>query len=213
VVGGLRRNVTLETLNALDIAAAERELLRCCGSVRWAQQMAARRPFPDRPSLELEADTIWSGLDRGDWLEAFAAHPRIGDGAGQAGGAGGAGEAGRAGGAGAEDEPAEWSSREQAGMAAAGAAVRQRLAEVNREYERRFGFIFIVCATGKNAGELLAIAEERLRRPADEELFTAAGEQRKITRIRLARLLTQERFAGVDPETVQSDSASDFRLR
>jgi OHCU decarboxylase len=193
--------MTLDTLNAIDVAAAERQFLRCCGSVRWAQQMAARRPFPDLPSLKAAADTIWSDLDGGDWLEAFAAHPKIGEGTGEgAGGTGGVGEAGKAGKADrageagearGNDRTSEWSAREQAGMATADAALRQRLAEVNREYERRFGFIFIVCATGKNASELAAIAEERLERPRDEELFIAAGEQRKITRLRLATLLTE----------------------
>jgi len=190
--------MTLETLNALDLTGAERELLRCCGAVRWARRMAGRRPFPDFPSLERDADTIWMGLDAADWLEAFAAHPKIGDGtagraagdAGEAAGARTVDEAGRVNAEAKAGRTSEWSSREQAGMQAADPVLRQRLATVNREYEDRFGFIFIVCATGKSAAELLAIAEQRLTRSPEEELLTAAEEQRKITRIRLAKLVT-----------------------
>jgi OHCU decarboxylase len=177
--------MTLDELNALDTASAERELLRCCGSRRWAREVAGSRPFADRQELGRAADDVWRGLDPADWLEAFAAHPRIGDspepeGTGTAGRSNEAGRSGRAG---------EWSVREQAGMDGASEDLRRRLALVNRVYEDRFGFIYIVCATGKTGDEMLAIAERRVTRSRDEELLTAAEEQRRITRIRLETLI------------------------
>ena len=128
--------------------------------------MTAVRPFPSPEALLATGDAVWAALDAADWLEAFAAHPRIGD-------ARAAGEA----------------AREQAGTAGADADVRRRLADGNRDYERRFGYIFIVCATGKSAPEMLAILEERLANEAAVELPIAAEEQRRITRLRLGRLL------------------------
>ena len=165
----------LEDLNALDEAAAAEALLRCCGSSRWAREMASARPFAGVEAMAGTAEARWSALDRADWLEAFAAHPTIG--AGKAGKAGEAGQAGR------------WSDEEQAGVAEAAEQTKQRLADANRDYEARFGYIFIVCATGKTAGEMLALLEARLRHDAGEELRIAAEEQRKITQLRLRRLI------------------------
>jgi len=139
--------------------------------------MARARPFRDFESLEVVAGVIWSALDRADWLEAFAAHPRIGE---KAGGAGGAGRAGGAG---------EWAAQEQSGAANADHHVKVRLAQLNRDYEARFGYIFIVCATGKSASEMLAMLEGRLSNDFERELAIAAEQQRQITRLRLAKLL------------------------
>jgi OHCU decarboxylase len=155
--------VQIDALNRLDRDAAERELLRCCGSTRWARSMAASRPFTSVDAAADTGDAIWSSLDHADWLEAFAAHPRIG-------------------GAGTD----EWSRREQSGVTDASRAELERL---NRAYEARFGYIFIVCATGKSAGEMLQILERRLANDPEHELQAAAEEQRKIIRIRLAKLL------------------------
>lgn len=170
----------IEDLNALDDDAAARELLRCCGSSRWARTMAAARPLAGAEATATAADTIWSSLDRADWLEAFAAHAKIGEtsGSGASGGSG----AGRSG----------WAQQEQAGVAGAAEQTRRRLADANRDYEARFGYIFIVCATGKTAEEVLALLERRLRHDADEELRIAAEEQRKIMQLRLRKLLEQE---------------------
>ena len=185
--------MTLDELNALDAPAAARELRRCCGSTRWADRMTAARPFDSADAILETGDRVWRSLDRADWLEAFAAHPRIGDaGAGEAGGAGRAGEAGRAGGAAHGD----WSAGEQAGVATATSTIRQRLATANREYEARFGYIFIVCATGKSADEMLATLEQRLKNGPDAELRIAAEEQRKITQLRLSRLLNDRSRSG-----------------
>jgi OHCU decarboxylase len=156
----------LGELNALPPDRAVPELLRCCGSTRWAREMAARRPFTNMEAIGAEADRIWHGLGREDWLEAFVAHPRIG-----------------------ERPSTRWSSEEQGGVASLPAPARARLDAANREYEARFGFIFIVCATGKSADEMLASVDERLTHSRDEEWRIAAEEQRKITRVRLAKLL------------------------
>ena len=172
--------MTLERLNALDEAAAAAAFLRCCGSARWARQMAAARPFAAAEAMAGAADAIWSALDRAEWLEAFAAHPKIGETKSQ--------RAGAAGGA-------DWSQQEQAGVDGAAEESLRRLTEANRDYEARFGYIFIVCATGRTAGEMLALLVRRLRHDAGEELPIAAEEQRKIMQLRLGKLLEQ------DPDT------------
>jgi OHCU decarboxylase len=181
----------LDRLNEVSDEQASAALLACCGSTRWARAMAEARPFADREAMMEAADRIWASLDAADWLEAFAAHPRIGAGAaGKAGGAAGAATP-RA----ARVEGTGWADDEQAGARIASSDVRQRLALANHEYEARFGYIFIVCATGKTGDEMLALLERRLRHPPDEELAIAAEEQRKITRLRLGKLLTDTRVA------------------
>ena len=164
----------LGDLNSLDDETAMRAFLRCCGSSRWARQMTAARPFAGAEAVAGAANAVWSGLDRADWLEAFAAHPKIGE--------------TRPGGSGVAD----WSQEEQAGVAGAAAQSLRRLTEANRDYAARFGYIFIVCATGRTAGEMLTLLEDRLRHDAGEELPVAAEEQRKITQLRLGKLLEQE---------------------
>src|SRR5437870_1162910 len=164
----------LEELNALNPATAERELLRCCGSARWARMMASARPFGTADEMLAAADRIWSALGPDDWLQAFRAHPRIGE-------SGGPDTSGRSG---------DWSDQEQAGVRTARDAVRDRLAQGNRHYEARFGYIFIVCATGRSAEEMLAMLERRLTNQPDDELRIAAEEQRTITRLRIAKLVT-----------------------
>jgi OHCU decarboxylase len=156
----------LAELNALGPDEVVPELLRCCGSTRWAREMAARRPFANIELMGAEADNIWHSLGPEDWLEAFAAHPRIG-----------------------ERSSTPWSSEEQGGAESAPTATRARLADANREYEARFGFIFIVCATGQSGEAMLARLDERLKHSREEEWRIAAEEQLKITRVRLAKLL------------------------
>lgn len=165
----------LERLNSSGAAEAETELLKCCGSTAWARALASRRPFRDARELFVAADEVWWSLSGRDWLEAFAAHPRIG---------------GRKA-AHAQHAQAEgWSEQEQAGARAAAQATLDELAEANRAYEEKFGYIFIVCATGKTAAEMLALLRARLPNDADTELRTAAAEQSKITGLRLEKLLT-----------------------
>jgi 2-oxo-4-hydroxy-4-carboxy-5-ureidoimidazoline decarboxylase len=163
----------IAALNALPSDDARAAFLRCCGSRLWADAMTVRRPFASAEELFAAASDIESSLDRADWLEAFAAHPRIGD----------------------IDalrkkfaSTAAWCAGEQAGVADANEAVIRGLAEGNSDYEARFGYIFIVCATGKSAAEMLAILQSRLPNDPDTELRIAAAEQAKITRLRLEKL-------------------------
>lgn len=157
--------MSLDRLNALPADEAESVFLACCGTRRWARLMAASRPFPDVDSLMETADRLWLGLPWEDWLEAFAAHPRIGE-------SGGA-----------------WSRQEQAGAAGAAPEVKAALARANRLYEERFGHVFLVCATGKSAEEMLALCRGRMANDPQTELAVAAGEQAKIARLRLEKWL------------------------
>jgi len=165
--------MNVAAFNALTLDAARAALLRCCGSRGWAERMLGRRPFASAAELFVAADEIWAGLHRDDWLEAFAAHPRIGD----------------------LDSlrkkftaTADWASHEQSGVAGAADEILRHLADGNRRYEERFGYIFIVCAAGKSAVEMLDILNARLRNTPEQELPVAAAEQAKITRLRLEKL-------------------------
>ena len=164
----------VERLNALPAEAAEAELRACCGSRAWARRMAAARPFAREDALLALAEELWWSLDEADWLEAFRAHPRIGE---------------REAEAGQTERERGWSAGEQAGADAADAATRAELAAGNRAYEARFGFIYIVCATGRSAEEMLSILRGRLANDPAAELRTAAAEQAKITALRLQKLL------------------------
>jgi len=161
-------------LNALPAAGARAALARCCGSARWADAMLARRPFSSMDDLLATADAVWDALDDTDHLEAFAHHPAIGAPV-------------------ASDRPAapggDFSAQEQGQVAQAGAATLQALAALNHAYQQRFGFVFLVCATGKSADEMLALLRARLDNPRPLELRIAAGEQAKITRLRLEKLV------------------------
>jgi 2-oxo-4-hydroxy-4-carboxy-5-ureidoimidazoline decarboxylase len=165
--------INVETINLWSEAKARAAFVSCCGATRWAEGMSARRPFASAQHLLDAARQVWQTLGRADWLEAFAAHPKIGD----------------------LDSlrtkfatTAAWAAREQAGVEGAGETTLLALAEGNRQYEARFGHIFIVCASGKSAEEMLTLLQARLRNDPEEELRIAAGEQQKITRLRLDRL-------------------------
>ena len=169
--------MTLDQLNRLDEAAARAALERCCGARRWVERVCAARPWHDGAALVAAAERAFEGLERADWLEAFAHHPRIGDVASL-----------RA----KYASTAAWAGEEQRGAAAAGESTLAALAEGNRAYEERFGYIFIVCATGKSADEMLALLRARLPNPPEREIRIAAEEQMKITRLRLAKLLESD---------------------
>jgi len=159
--------MTLGELNHLDSAQAEAEFMRCCGSRRWARAMAESRPFATLDAMIAAGDACWAALAQDDWLEAFAAHPPIG-----------------------EQQPVSaWSIEEQAGMASAADDERARLAASNAAYRARFGYIFIVCATGRSSAEMLAMLDARMSNPPAIELRVAADEQQKITGLRLAKLV------------------------
>jgi allantoicase len=164
----------LRRLDTLLPHEAEAELLACCGARTWASTMAERRPFGSLSAVLDAADTAWRALGPEDWLEAFRAHPRIGEKKAAA----------------AQGEDAQrWSEKEQGGVALAEAETLAALATENAAYDARFGHIFIVCATGKSAGEMLAILRARMKNDPAAELAVAAEEQRKITRIRLEKML------------------------
>ncbi len=150
-------------------------LQSCCGSHAWVQEMLAHRPFGTLTRVIDEAEEIWWSLTPDDWREAFDHHPRIGE---------------RAATTPQGATAKAWSADEQRGASAAGADTRQALLEGNREYERRFGHIYLVCATGKSAEEMLALLRERMSNDPATELRVAAGEQAKITRLRLEKLFT-----------------------
>jgi len=168
--------MTLDQLNTLPSAAAEAEFLKCCGSKHWAQAMIRARPFAALDDVLTEAERIWWSLSEADWLEAFRAHPKIGE---------------KKAAIVQSAEAQKWSAQEQSGVAQASASTISELAERNQEYEDRFGFIFIVCASGKSSEEMLAIINERIRNNTETELRSAAAEQSKITRLRLEKLLSQ----------------------
>jgi OHCU decarboxylase len=154
--------------NGLPSEAATGELLAVCHSPRWAGQVAAGRPYADVAALQKAADETWMALGPDDWLEAFAAHPRIG----QSGGG-----------------SAAWSRQEQSGVGGAGQDVQEALARGNAEYEARFGHVFLIAAAGRSADEILAQLEARLGNDPATELRVAAGEHRRITRLRLEKLM------------------------
>jgi len=166
----------LDDLNALPPERAADVLRACCGASRWVASMAARRPFSSIDDALAAADAVWATLGPDDWREAFSHHPRIGE---------------QRGAVQQHARGAAWSSDEQRGVGAADDNVRAELARTNQEYEAKFGHIYIVCATGKSADELLAIARRRLQNEPSVELRVAADEQHHITRLRLRKLLSE----------------------
>jgi OHCU decarboxylase len=130
--------------------------------------MIEARPFADLEAMIARGEAIWTRLAPADWLEAFAAHPRIGE----------------------RRAVSAWSSEEQAGTRSADEPTQAKLAALNVDYQERFGYIFIVCATGKSSEELLALLDARLSNDPQTEIVVAAGEQRKIIALRLRKLVT-----------------------
>ena len=165
---------TLDGFNRLETAAAGALMARCCASVRWVERMVAARPYHSMDALSDAADAHWREMSDNDVLRAFRGHPQIGR----------------------PDslENAHQSTRalaegEQSGMAGAPAEVRAAMAGYNRDYEQKFGFIFIVCASGKTAGQMLDLIRARLGNTRAAEIANAAEEQRKITGLRIRKLL------------------------
>jgi 2-oxo-4-hydroxy-4-carboxy-5-ureidoimidazoline decarboxylase len=167
--------MTLPEFNALPEAAARAELLRCCGAAAWADGMLRRRPFADRAAALAAADAAWAETGAEGRREAFAHHPRIGG-----------RDALRA----KFAATRAWALGGQASVAAADEATLDALEKGNADYEAKFGRIFIVCATGKSAAEMLALLRARLPHDPETEFALAAAEQAKITRLRLEKLLT-----------------------
>lgn len=165
--------MNLNLINELKFDEAREAFLKCCGCERWADALASARPYATDDQLLNKADQTFADLNREEWLEAFAAHPKIGD---------------------VESlrqkygNTKDWAQNEQAGVNGVSTEVIEQLASGNKAYENRFGYIFIVCATGKSAQEMLDILNGRVDNDPAVELGIAAEEQKKITHIRLAKL-------------------------
>jgi len=166
--------MTLEELNKIDSEEAVIELTKCCGAHHWVDRMVSSRPFEDQDALFDAAEEFWFDGGESDWLEAFTHHPKIGD----------------------VESLSEkyantkaWAGTEQKSVDTAPLAVVEKLAELNALYEHTFGFIFIVCATGKTAEEMLEILESRIGNEYQEELKIAMVEQYKITTLRMKKLI------------------------
>ncbi len=160
--------------NAMDPEAAEGAILPCCGSSAWAVGMVGRRPLGSLDEVLAASDEVWARVGREGWMEAFLSHPRIGQKK-----------------AVATERSLAWSAGEQ-GRAMAEVDAREALADGNRRYEARFAGVvplFIVCATGKSAGEMLGILEQRMLNDDATEWAEAGEQQRQITRLRLRKWL------------------------
>jgi 2-oxo-4-hydroxy-4-carboxy-5-ureidoimidazoline decarboxylase len=162
-----RRMQALKALNSMPRGQLVDAFMRCCGSHRWAEAMANARPYSFEEEIFAHAQTTWDALGERDWVEAFSHHPRIGE----------------------TKKTGEWESQEQKGVRGAADTVLSELAEGNKKYEHKFGYIYLVCATGKSAGEMLEILRARLKNEPADEIRVAAREQAKITRLRLYKLL------------------------
>lgn len=167
--------MTLSELNQLPVSQRKVALTTCCGSSVWVDRMARLFPFDNAEQLFEKAETTWIGCAEADWRQAFTHHPKIGD---------------------IDSLRAKfantkaWAAGEQAGVSSASEQVLEELAEGNLRYEEKFGYIFIICATGKSAEEMLESLNARLSNAPDVEIWIAMQEQGKITRLRLEKLLT-----------------------
>ena len=161
-------------LNEMDTDEAGKIFSQCCGSSNWISRMVKCRPYSSEFELIKNSEEIWFALNKNDWIEAFEHHPRIGD---------------------LNSLKEKYSDtklmagKEQSGVESASDKVLSELSTFNKEYENKFGYIFIVCATGKSADEMLSLVRERIHNSAEEEIHIAAAEQNKITKLRLEKLL------------------------
>lgn len=166
--------MTLADFNNLNKEQAATHLFACCGSQKWSSLMMHHFPFVSEKQLVDASASIWyDECSEADWRESFAHHPKIGD---------------------VKSLTEKFAGKEQAGVAVASAKTIAELAQANTDYENKFGFIFIVCATGKSATEMLALLQDRLQNTTEEELHIAMGEQQKISIIRFKKLLTAGDF-------------------
>ena len=172
-------NATLAAWNIAAESSALEAMLACCGSKRWAAAMVALRPIASVEALSDAADRMWSTMQEADWLEAFACHPRIGE------------RKPAVAVAHASSQSSAWAHQEQSAAITANELVLTELAEDNQLYEQRFGFTYIVCATGKSADEMLTILKRRLASDREAELREAAEQQRQIMQIRLGKWLVE----------------------
>jgi 2-oxo-4-hydroxy-4-carboxy-5-ureidoimidazoline decarboxylase len=166
--------MTLHDLNTLPVLQRSEELSKCCGSTEWVKKMMDHFPFEDMVDLLETAEEQWFVCSEADWKEAFSHHPKIG----------------------AKEDTnknmaatAAWAKDEQAGMTSASQEVTDSIRQANEEYQIKFGYIFIVCASGMKAEEMLAMLQVRLKNSPEVEIEVAADEQNKITKLRIEKLL------------------------
>jgi 2-oxo-4-hydroxy-4-carboxy-5-ureidoimidazoline decarboxylase len=166
--------MTLEELNQLSPQELAVQLSNCCAAKNWVQGMVSVAPFKSKEILISAANRIWQELNHLDYLSAFDAHPRIGD---------------------VTTLKKKYAStqltagKEQAGMVVASDCIIEKMKSLNDAYVEKFGFIFIVCATGKTAEQMLELINQRINNEYEKEIQIAAAEQMKITEIRLKKLL------------------------
>ena len=166
--------MTLNEFNKLEKEVAAKDLFSCCGSAAWVSSMMKDFPFASEAALVEKATSCWyAGCTKTDWLESFTHHPKIGD---------------------TKSLKEKFAGKEQAAVAGASDELIEALSSANHNYENKFGFIFIVCATGKSAAEMLRLLNDRITNTIDEEIAIAMGEQHKITLIRFNKLLTDANF-------------------
>lgn len=167
--------MTLQEFNKSKTDEARMAFSKCCGAHNWVDRMVALQPFKTVESLLSTSESVWNKCNEADWLEAFTHHPKIGDVSSL--------EA-------KYNDTKDWASDEQKSVDSASKEIILKLSDLNAVYEEKFGFIFIVCASGKSAGEMLELLESRLGNTYDEELKIAMVEQHKITVLRLKKLLS-----------------------
>lgn len=165
--------MTIHQFNKLSASVQKQELFKCCGCTSWSEELVNNLPFQSVEELKKKSDQTWFSLTEKDWLDAFTHHPKIGD---------------------IQSlekkfvSTKQWASGEQAGVNIAKQNILEELKKGNEDYEKKFGFIFIVCATGKSAEEMLDLLKQRLNNTPEEEIKIASGEQNKITHIRIDKL-------------------------
>ncbi len=169
--------MSLQLLNKAPRSTAASHLRQCCSSEEWVVRMLRQRPFSDSEALHAAADSAWIGLREQDYLEAFSGHPKIGDIRSLEK---------------KYSDAGNFATSEQSGVKSASPDLLEKLSVANHAYEEKFGFIFIVCASGKNASEMLAMLQDRLERDRETELKTACEQQRQIFHLRLDKFVCQK---------------------
>ena len=171
--------MTLHDLNTLPRQQLIEQLIQCCGSSAWVNKMLPFFPAEDLVEVLEDAEEQWYQCSEEDWKEAFARHPKIGD----------MDSLKKKFASTADRIAIGWASGEQSAVETASQQTIEALAKGNKEYEKKFGYIFIVCATGKSADEMLGLLTTRLLNDPKDEIEVAADEQNKITKLRLEKLL------------------------
>ena len=167
--------MNLSEFNKQNPDKSKEDLFKCCGSTSWVNKLMKHFPFVSIADLKIHSDQVWFSCQKNDWLEAFSHHPKIGDKT----------DANKN-----LSSTSEWASQEQSAVKDAGQNILSDLSIGNQLYEKKFGYIYIICATGKTAGEMLDILTDRLRNSPEEELLIAINEQNKITHLRIDKLFS-----------------------